>query len=405
MALENDNVVIRQKPSLLWIAFLSFIAIGLQGSALNVAWLYMQDSFGKSLDSIGIVLLAGTFGGLILSFYSGRILSILSVGWVCFLATVLEVFALLVISFTPHWSIFVAASVLLGLGRSGINVAMNTFVAERYPSSRMNWLHAIFGIGATAGPLLVTFIVVNLARNWQTSYLLIACIQSIIAILFLLSIKDWQLSATTSQEKVSHKAQRVSFKTTLRLRAVWLGIGLFVCHVGLQMSTGQLTNSLLVEGRGIDPKLAGLWISLFWAFLTLGRIAFALFIDQFGVAKVLRFCTLGSVLAAGLIALNLSASLSFFGIALMGFTLAPVFPSSVSRTPAMVGRLHSPNAIGFQMTGAGLGGAFIPGFIGFIADSSSLEFIPIALFGVAVAQFVMHELLSAYERKQGISQT
>lgn len=391
--------VAKPKPLLLWIAFLSFIAIGLQGSALNVAWLYMQDSFDKTLESIGIVLLAGTLGGLAVSFFSGRILSFLSVGWMCLISTLVEIFALILISLTPHWTIFIAASLLLGLGRSGINAAINTYVAERYPASRMNWLHAIFGAGSTVGPLLVTFIVINIGADWQLAYMLIAAVQVLVAVLFVITLKDWHLDADDEASKLE-APQKATVKSTLSLVPVWLGVGLFVCHVGLQMSTGQLMNNLFVEGRGINPARAGLWISLFWAFITIGRLFFGALVDKFGAARVLRYCTLGTVFGAALIWFNVSEAISFFGLALMGFTLAPVFPSSVSRTPALVGKAHSPNAIGFQMTGAGLGGAFLPGVVGFLGDNVSLEAIPPALVVIALAQFVVHELLSAQERKQ-----
>ncbi|MCA9836653.1 MAG: MFS transporter [Trueperaceae bacterium] len=388
----------KPKPYLLWIAFLSFIAIGLQGSALNIAWLYMQASFDRTLESIGIVLLAGTLGGLVVSFFSGRILSFMTVGMMCLVATIVEITALITISITPNWWIFVTASLLLGLGRSGINVAMNTFVAEYYPTSRMNWLHAIFGFGSTVGPLLVTYLVVTLAHPWREAYSYIAFIQIGIACLFLFTLKDWRLSDRADEG--AERVVRPSFKSTLSLLPVWLGVGLFVCHVALQMCAGQLSNNLFVEGRGIDPELAGLWISLFWAFITLGRLFFGSLIDRFGVAAILRLCTLGTLLGGLLIWLNPSDAISFLGLGLMGFTLGPVFPSSVSRTPALVGRAHSPNAIGFQMTGAGIGGAFIPGMVAFFADNSSLAIIPPAICLIAFLQFLVHEFLSAQERKQ-----
>lgn len=390
----------KPRPLLLWIAFLSFVAIGIQGSALNVAWLYMQASFDKTLESIGVILLAGTLGGLVVSFFSGRILSFMTVGMMCLLATLVEIIALIAISITPYWWIFVFASLLLGIGRSGINVAMNTFVAEHYPASRMNWLHAIFGAGSTVGPLLVTYWVVTLANPWREAYVFIAAVQILVASLFLFTLQDWRLS--DRQSKSEEPVTRPSFKSTLSLLPVWLGVGLFVCHVALQLCAGQLSNNLFVDGRGVDPRLAGLWISLFWGFITIGRLFFGMLIDKFKAAVVLRYCTLGTLAGALLLWLNPSETLSFIGLAIMGFTLAPIFPSSVSRTPALVGKAHSPNAIGFQMTGAGLGGALIPGFVAFLADNSSLglAIIPPAICLIALMQFLVHELLSAQERQQ-----
>ena len=383
---------------LLWIAFLSFISIGLQSGALSVAWLSMQGTFGVTLESLGILLIANTVGSFFVSFYSGAIIARSSVGAFCLAGTVFGLVGLALVSVTPVWSGLVVAAFLLGIGRSGINAGINTFVADAYPSSRMNWLHAIYGVGSTLGPLLITFIVADLGRAWQMGYLVLLAFHLMIALLFLITLKHWRLNEVTSAETTNRKGP--SMTSSLKLLPVWLGVALFISHVGIQLSTGQLTNNLFVEGRNIDPKTAGIWISLFWAFITAGRVFFGILVDRIGIARVLRFATFGTVIGAALIWWNPREAVSFLGLALMGFTIAPVFPSSVSRTPQLVGTRHSPNAIGIQMAGAALGGAIIPGLVGYFADNFGLELIPPCLVVIALVQFLIHEAVSMQERRQ-----
>lgn len=383
---------------LLWIAFLSFISIGLQSGALSVAWLSMQGTFGVTLESLGILLIANTVGSFFVSFYSGAIIARSSIGAFCLAGTVFGLAGLTLVSITPLWSGLVVAAFLLGIGRSGINAGINTFIADAYPSSRMNWLHAIYGVGSTLGPLLVTFIVADLGRPWQLSYLVLLAFHIMIALLFLTTLKHWRLSEASPSLENTDKGPTMA--SSLKLLPVWLGVALFISHVGIQLSTGQLTNNLFVEGRNIDPKTAGIWISLFWAFITVGRVLFGILTDRLGIARVLRFATFGTVMGAALIWWNPRDAVSFLGLALMGFTIAPVFPSSVSRTPQLVGTRHSPNAIGIQMAGAALGGATIPGLVGYLGDNLGLELIPPCLVVVALAQFLIHEAVTAQERRQ-----
>lgn len=396
----------------LMIAFLSFIAIGLQGGAMNVAWLYMQDSFGRSLESLGILLIAMTMGGLVVSFFSGRMIALWGLNRFCVAGAALLSLSLLITALTPFWSIMVASATIWGIGRAAINAGVNTFVAQNFPVSRMNWLHAIFGVGSTLGPLLVTLTVVQLGQSWQISYLVLAAVQLIVLVLFGLSYHAWQLdesdATTSSGVAQSDKATALpapSMRDTLSLLPVWLGTALFISHTGLQVSTGQLSNNLLVEGRGIDPSVAGLWISLFWGFLTLGRLIFGSLIDHYGTAPVLRLCTMLSLVGAVFIWWNLVPAFNFIGIALAGFGLAPIFPSSVSRTPRLVGKRHSPNAIGIQMAGAALGGALIPGLIAYLGDNLGLNVIPLSLIVVAILQLVLHEFVCLQERQAPTKET
>ena len=389
------------KSRLLFIAFLSFIAIGLQGGALGVAWLYMQDTFGVTLESLGVLLTTFTLGSLGVSFYSGSIVGRIGVGMFCTVSAVVGLIGLVWTALTPTWTGLILAALLLGLGRSGINAGINTFIADAYPSSRMNWLHALFGVGSSLGPLLVTLLVAQWGQPWQLSYWVLAGVQVVVLSLFAATLPHWQLTPAPVSD--SEPSGGPSMRSSLRLLPLWLGVVLFVSHTGLQSGAGQLTNNLFVEGRGVDPKIAGVWISLFWVFITLGRILFGALVDCIGTARLLRYVTFGTVIGALLLWWSPVDAVGFFGLGLMGFTLAPVFPSSVSRTPTLVGAYHSPNAIGVQMAGAALGGALVPGVIGYVGDNLGLNLIPPCLVAVALAQFVIHEFITREERGRPVA--
>jgi fucose permease len=384
------------RPLLLWISFLSLMSMGLQGGALGVAWLSMEQSFDKTLEALGVLLAVSTIGGLIVSFYGGRFIAKLGLGWVCLLGSALSAACSLTMALAQQWALVVVVMFFWGIGRAMLNTSINTFVASHYQSRQMNWLHAIFGVGSTLGPLLITFIVADLNLSWRLGYFILTAIEGLVTLLFFITLKDWRLKVRVTETKTTAP----TLAQTLRLAPVWLGTLLFVMHTGMQMSTGQLSNNLLVEGRSIDPKTAGIWISMFWGFITIGRLTFGTFIDRLGAGVVLRFCTFGTVIAALLILWNAVPAMSFLGIALAGFTLAPVFPTSVSRIPAMVGTAHSPNAIGVEMAGAALGGALLPGLAGWLSNQYGLSIIPVCLVAIALLQFFVHEALTQQEKRE-----
>ena len=88
----------------------------------------------------------------------------------------------------------------------------------------------------------------------------------------------------------------------------------------------------------------------------------------------------------------MSDTLSFLGLALIGFSGSPFFPVLTSNTPERLGAGHAINAIGFQMTAVKLGLAAIPALGGVLAEAFGLEIIGPFLFVISIAVFLLHEL-------------
>ena len=91
---------------------------------------------------------------------------------------------------------------------------------------------------------------------------------------------------------------------------------------------------------------------------------------------------IGALTGALLLVWNPSAAVNLLAVAIIGFSIAPIFPAMMSGTSKRVGEHFAANTIGMQMTATGLGTAVIPGLMGVIAKQVSLETIPLILLGV-----------------------
>ncbi len=390
------------KPTLvLLIAFGGFVVVALPAGALSIAWRSIQDTFDLGLDALGVLLTVTSAGRLLVSFYSGTIIARIGVSRLLLLGSLLAAGGTLGFVLAPTWWLFIAAGVVASLGNAALINGLNTFVAANYRSSRMNWLHASFGLGSTLGTLLVTYMVITLTLSWRWSYLLLGSGLGLLALLVLLTRQDWALNLPGDAGSTGPQAANgpQSMRDTFRLPAMWFGIGLFFLATGSEINTGQLTNSLFVDGRGIDPAVAGQWISIYWLSFTVGRALTGLVIDRLNHDRFLRVCMLGTIGGAGLVAANFSPALSFAGLAVMGFTLAPNAPTLFSDTPRRVGAAHAANAIGFQNAGAGLGLALPPWLAGLLAEHLGLETLGPFLVGLAIATFLLYELMLHRERR------
>ncbi len=100
----------------------------------------------------------------------------------------------------------------------------------------------------------------------------------------------------------------------------------------------------------------------------------------------------GALLGAVLLAWNPSQMVNLVAVALIGFSIAPVFPALMSGTSQRVGAKFAANTIGMQMTASGLGTAVIPSLLGVLARRFSLEVIPVCLVGVFLVLFGFYRL-------------
>jgi len=382
---------------LIYIAYIGFIATAVVSGALNIAWLHIQNEFNLPLSSIGVLLTLPIIFSLGISFYSGRLIKWLGMGRFLLIGSVLSMFGMVGIALSPLWIILVGCQVILGIGNSVLINGLNIFVASNYPSSRMNWLHASFGLGATMGPIFITVVVLDLELTWRVGYVVMTLMMATFGGLMLLTLKHWLLPSEKTQEKDKNDRPSVSNTSVFRMPIVWLGIAIMFLSAGIETTTGQLSNSLLVNGRGYDPRMVGTWLSLYWLSYTLGRFMTGMIIDRVSHNLFLRVSMFFTIVGTAFIWLDISLELNFLGLAVIGFSMAPIAPTVMGDTPRRVGVDRAPNIIGYQNVGAGLGIAFFPSLAGILGEYISLEVIGLFLVVIAIAMFVVHELLNFQE--------
>lgn len=375
----------------LWTAYLGFVATGLSNNVLGASWLLLQPTFGQSLSSVGTLIAAQMIGGLTMSLLSGWVLARTSVTTYCTLGALLASFGLLGY-LSSSWTLIVLLTFVIGVGGGMLGAGLNTFVAAHYPASRMNWLHASYGLGSSIGPFFFTLWALRLDLPWRTTYMVIAGVYALLAVLIFVYRKRWPALRFTTAKAVSGTGMRQA----LSLGVVWLGMAVLFTHNGASMSSGQLTSSLFSLGRGVPLEVAGNAAGLYWASVMVGRFLVGTIIDRVGSVRLLRVCTSVTVLATLLLVFAPTPTAGFIALALMGLTLGPVYPTTISRTPELVGGALSAHAIGVQTAAASLGSAALAALLGGVADWRGAGLIAPGIAVFALLQFIAHEALIRY---------
>jgi fucose permease len=376
------------------LASLGFVSLGLPEGMLGVAWPSIRATFDLPLDALGLLIATFAVGYFASSAISGRVIGHFGVGTVLALSCGLTATSLLGYATSASWSSMVALAGVLGIGAGAIDGGLNTYAATAYGPRTLNWMHAAFGLGAAAGPLIMTAILGG-GLAWNFGYAVVALAQLGLGAGYWLTRERYRSAETSGEQDVhalSRRGTRGSLGKLLRQPLLWLSLGLFFVYVGMEAGTGQWSFSLFTLARDMPAAFAGALVSAYWAGLTLGRLLFGALAPRIGSARLLRGCTLGCILAAALLWSNVPG-LSWLAVPLLGLAFAPIFPVLIAETPARLGAAHAANAIGLQVAAAVAGGAVLPGLLGVLSARLSLEVLGPALVLAGLVQLGLHEAL------------
>ncbi|MBZ0301291.1 MAG: MFS transporter, partial [Anaerolineae bacterium] len=298
------------------IAYLGFIALGLPGGLLGVAWPSMRDTFGIPSAALGTLLIASTTGYILASMFNGRIVSRLGMGPALLLASFLTTAGLLGFAFAPGWWLLVIMGLVLGVGQGILDAGMNLYFAKHFTPRLMNWLHASFGLGAALGPLLMT-VLFQIGQSWQVGYIVMAVIQLALAVTFVATLREWHTDPV--EERTETTASAPSLTNSLRRPLVLASVAMFFAFTGIEATTGNWSFTIFTESRSIDIITAGQWVSLYWWSFTLGRLVFGFIADRIAVLTAVRACMWAVLGGTILFTLNASDALSFIGLLVIGF--------------------------------------------------------------------------------------
>jgi fucose permease len=367
---------------LILISFIAFISLGLPDGLLGIAWPFISDRLNISLDNLGVLLMFFVAGYLSSSLTNSKIMSVITLGWLLALSCFLTGTSLFAFTVSNQWVFLILSAYFLGAGGGAIDTSLNIFASANFSPSVVNWMHAFYGIGATSGPLILTWFF-TMGLTWKSGYILVGSIQISLGILFLLTSKMWAIKG-----EVKEIQQKVSYRLTLKNPMVWLSILIFFIYTGLEVSVGQWLFTVLTKSRDVSVESGGLWVSTFWGSLTAGRILFGFILKKVSTVRVLYLAVIGIILGSFIFIIDFSDIISFMGIVLIGFSCAPVFPSMIALVPDLFGEKSAANIIGFQISAAMIGGAILPAASGFLTDFYGWEIIPLS--------FLLQSLLLAF---------
>ncbi|MDQ6660008.1 MAG: MFS transporter [Chloroflexota bacterium] len=372
------------------LAFLAFLLIGANDGAFGVLIPSISVHYQINKATISLLFLANTVGYLVAAFNNG--LLIVKLGERAFLLLGLASLGLSMgtLVLMPPFLVVLIVFLPVGFGIAVLDAGLNSYIA-RLPrnTALLNYLHACYGTGALLGPFLASTMLA-LSFGWNSVYLVLAGSSTLLFV----GVTGAFRNAPKQQEKASREASSGNklLRSILRMRVIWLVALFLFCYVGSEHSLGSWSYSFLTEQRHAPPLFSGWIVSGYWLGLTLGRITLAWIAQRLGEQRLIQYCLLGVFGSALLIWLFPILPISALGLCLLGFSLGPIFPTTIALTSRLVSGRLLPSAIGFLSSLSSIGTAFFPWLVGNLAQHLSLEILfpyvlllTLAMFGFWLA--------------------
>jgi len=391
---------------LLAVIYLSFISLGLPDALLGSAWPTMYQEFHVPVSYAGILSMTIAGGTIISSLQSDRLTKKFGPGKVTAFSVLMTAVALFGFSISSSfWMLFLWA-IPYGLGAGSVDASLNNYVALHYESRHMSWLHCMWGVGASVGPYIMSFVLTN-GQSWNMGYRYISIIQIVLTAMIMMSLPLWK---NRSSEEITGIDSNVSENTNpdkvLSLKEIFAIPGakplllMFFCYCALEQTAGLWASSYMVLKHGLDVKTAAGYGSLFYVGITIGRAISGFITMKLNDNQMIRLGQALVLLGIALMFLPLGHQVALVGLIIVGLGCAPIYPCVIHSTPANFGADKSQAIIGVQMASAYVGTLAMPAIFGFVANHISAALFPFYLLLILALMFSMHvRLLKVVTKK------
>lgn len=388
---------------LLVIIYLAFISMGLPDSLLGSAWPVMYVEFGTPVSYAGIISMIIAAGTIISSLQSSRLSVWLGAGKVTAASVTITAVALAGFSYSHSFASLCLWAVPYGLGAGCVDAALNNYVALHYASRHMNWLHCMWGIGASAGPYIMGYVLAN-GKGWSMGYRYTGIIQVILSIILILSLPLWTKKKNCNIDREADSSNdaciAIPLRQIIRIPGSKEMMVTFFCYCALEQTTGLWAGSYLVLDKGMSAEAAAGLAGLFFMGITAGRALSGFLSVKFNDRKMIHMGQIVAFLGVLLLFIPYNSVTPLAGLAITGFGCAPIYPCIIHSTPCHFGADKSQSMIGVQMASAYMGTCFMPFLFGMAANHISASLFPFYLIIILLLMVTMYEMALKKCRQQ-----
>jgi fucose permease len=354
-------------------SFLGFVVLGATQSLYGPAIPAILSDFQIGAQAAGFALAAHFVGGSAGVLVYARLRRVASARVLIAMSYAVMGLGCIAFAAFPSWGACVAAAAILGLGFGGIDYGVNELAAsDRTPRgiALLNVLHACFGVGAIAGPWLLSVL-----GDARYGIAFAGC--GLVALaLALMSLARFPASAATH----APHGQPPTRMPSGRALAIVVGfIVFYVIHVGIEIGVGGWEPTHLIA-LGYGAPTADQATAAFWFAMTAGRLLVVPLVRHVSPRWLVTGCFVGMAAALVVATIPPLAPAAYIAV---GLFIAPMFPTGLpwllEMSPDIRGAM--PSVFAASM----LGGVIFPPALGWVIAAVGAQWLPVCLAVLSLA--------------------
>jgi fucose permease len=300
--------------------------------------------------------------------------------------------ALLLIAEAASYAVLGVSVILLGAGGALLNSTSNTLIADLHSdplakNAALNLLGVFFGIGALFVPFAIGALISRLG---------------LAAILYAAIVLALVTTAIAAPQQFPAPKQggglRASDLGQLARHPVVLSLGfLLFFESGNEFVLGGFISTYVTREIGTPVAAASYILAGYWAGIMASRIILSRVLLAMRGELLIAAGAAGTAAGVGLLLLSTSAAVAAISVVIVGFSLAPIFPTTLGIAGAQFAK-YSGSVFGILISIALCGGMLMPWIVGVIASATALRAaLTVAIFN-AVGIVVCLAISRTYSR-------
>ncbi|KAL8630827.1 hypothetical protein Q9189_003496 [Teloschistes chrysophthalmus] len=310
--------------------FFAFITFGMNDGSYGALVPYIEKDYHLSYTVTSLIFLSPFAGYTLAAIFSDRLHLLFGRRGIAILAPVSKLIAYIVIATHPPYPAVVTILALAGLANGIIDAAWNAWIGSLAQANQLlGLMHGLYGLGATISPLIATTMITKGHLGWWTFFYLMTGLAAVEIATGTMAF--W--SETGTKYTAANRAD------------------------GLEVSLGGWIVNFMIRVRKGEPFQSGMTATGFWLGITAGRVILGFITPRIGerlAVSIYLLVALGFELIFWLVPQFIVSAVA---VALLGFFIGPIFPSTVVVITKLLPSEMHVAAIGFSAAIGGGGAA------------------------------------------------
>ncbi|KAH7098382.1 MFS general substrate transporter [Auriculariales sp. MPI-PUGE-AT-0066] len=367
----------------------AFVLIGWQDGSTGPLLPAIREYYQLNFTKVSLIFILGCAGGAVGSFSLFYMLEKFGFGTVLVIGAALHGIGTAIQASAPPFPAFLVCSFIVGVGMSFQDATGNGYVAslKRDASRKMGLLHAAYGLGAFASPLVATQFSTLSGRKWAFSYIVTSAVaaSTVGVVSFVFRFKRMEVLFAETNEPQMNQDVKVEgennvdkLRNILKMPLVHFLALYIALYVGVEVTMGGWVVTFIIDERGGGPN-AGYISAGFFGGLMVGRIVLLPLNAWLGERRaIFLYSTL--TLALDIIIWRVPSLVgNAVAASLVGLLFGPWYPIVMTYAGLALPPQVLAGAVGY-IAGFGIvGAAIIPFITGALASRFEIKVMPIVV--------------------------